>query len=148
MKLFKSYKLVLLIVICFGPDITSASSKNTFDGSGMICPAENAIASNTEKKYGWPTQTLVFWFERGSVVKIKNYQNKYDSDLDAQSQTANYYSNDEELWFDLGYTFPLNLKTLQLYWVISMGGDTTLRNKKCLHLVGDMFWIELNSGEP
>ena len=49
MKLFKSYKLVLLIVICFGPDITSASSKNTFDGSGMICPAENAIASNTEK---------------------------------------------------------------------------------------------------
>lgn len=148
MKQLKSYKLILFIGFFFVTDITSASSKNKFDGSGMICPAENAVASNTEKKYGRPPQTLVFWFEQGSVVEIKNYQNKYDSDLDAQSQTANYYSNDEELWFDLGYTFSLNLKTLQLYWVISMGGDTTLRNKKCQLFIGDKFWRELDFGKP
>ena len=148
MKLLKSCRLILFIGFCFVTDITSASSKNKFDGSGMICPAESAVASNTEKKYGWSPQTLVFWFERGSVVEIKNYQNKYDSDLDAQTQTANYYSNDEELWFDLGYTFSLNLKTLQLYWVISMGGDTTLRNKKCQLFIGDTFWKELDFGKP
>ena len=69
-------------------------------------------------------------------------------DLHAHSQSANYYSNDEELWFDLGYTFSLNLQTLQLYWVISMGGDTTLRNKKCQFLAGDTFWNALNSDKP
>ena len=148
MKQIKSYKLYLLIIIFFMPDIASAISENKFDGSGLICPAENAIASDAEKEHGWPPETLVFWFEKGSVVEIKNYQEKYDSDLNAQSQTANYYSNDEELWFDLGYTFSLNLRTLELYWVISMGGDTTLRNKKCQILAGNTFWNELDGAEP
>ena len=49
MKQLKSYKLILFIGFCFVTDITSASSKNKFDGSGMICPAENAVASNIEK---------------------------------------------------------------------------------------------------
>ena len=148
MKQIKSYKLYLLIIIFFMPDIASAISENKFDGSGLICPAENAIASDAEKEHGWAPESLVFWFEKGSVVEIKNYQEKYDSDLNAQSQTANYYSNDEELWFDLGYTFSLNLKTLELYWVISMGGDTTVRNKECQILAGNTFWNELDVAEP
>ena len=106
----------------------------------MIFPAENAIASHAEKAYGWSPETLVFWFDQGTVAKVENYQNGHDLDIYAHSQSANHYSNDKELWFDRGYTFSINLQTLQLYWVISMGGDTTLRNKKCQLLSGDTFW--------
>ena len=129
-------RLPLLIIIFFMADIASASSKREFDGSGMICPAESAIASRAEKEHGWSPETLVFWFDQGSVVKVKDHQDKDNLGLDAHYQSANYYSNDEELWFDLGYTFSLNLQTLQLFWVISMGGETTLRNKKCQFLAG------------
>lgn len=143
MKLSASYGLPLLIIIFFMADIASASSKREFDGSGMICPAESAIASRAEKEHGWSPETLVFWFDQGSVVEVKDHQDKDNLGLDAHYQSANYYSNDEELWFDLGYTFSLNLQTLQLFWVISMGGETTLRNKKCQFLAGDTFWKEL-----
>ena len=143
MKLFERYKSSLLIVIFLITDIASASSKRKFDGSGMICPAESVIASHAEKEHGWPPEALAFWFDQGSVVEVKDNQGKNNLGLDTNSQSANYYSNDEELWFDLGYTFSINLKTLQLYWVISMGGDTTLRNKKCQLLTGDNFWKEL-----
>ena len=148
MRLFECYISSLLIIILFMADVASANSKRKFDGTGVICPAENAIASHAEKAHGWSPRTLIFWFDQGSVVKVKDHQNKHNSDLIAHSQSANYYSNDEELWFDLGYTFSLNLQTLQLYWVISMGGDTTLRNKKCQFLAGDTFWNALNSDKP
>ena len=143
MKLSTSYGLPLLIIIFFMADIASASSNREFDGSGMICPAKSAIASRAEKEHGWSPETLVFWFDQGSVVEVKDHQDKDNLGLDAHYQSANYYSNDEELWFDLGYTFSLNLQTLQLFWVISMGGETTLRNKKCRFLAGDTFWKEL-----
>lgn len=121
------------------------ASDDKFDDTGMICPAEHAIASQAEKEHSWSPETLRFWFDQGSVVKVKDHQDKNNLGLDAHSQSANYYSNDEELWFDLGYTFSLNLQTLQLFWVISMGGETTLRNKKCRFLAGDTFWMELES---
>ena len=143
MKLSASYGSSLLIIISFIADVASASSKREFDASGIICPAESAIASHAEKEHGWSPETLVFWFDQGYVVEVKDHQDKDNLGLDAHSQPANYYSNDEELWFDLGYTFSLNLQTLQLFWVISMGGETTLRNKKCQFLAGDTFWNEL-----
>ena len=142
-ELSEQYKSVLLIVIFFMADVASASIKGKFDGTGMICPAENAIASHAEKAHGWSPETLVFWFDQGTVAKVENYQNGHNSDIHAYSQSANYYSNDEELWFDLGYTFSINLQTLQLYSIISMGGNTTLRNKKCQFLKGDTFWDTL-----
>ena len=148
MKLSESYISSLLIIIFFMVDVASANSKKKFDGTGIICPAENTIASHAEKAHGWSPKTLIFWLDQGSVVKVKDYEDRHNSILDAHSQSANYYSNDEELWFDLGYTFSLNLQTLQLYWVISMGGDTTLRNKKCQFLAGDTFWKALNSDKP
>ena len=136
-------KSILLTVIFFMADVTSASIKGKFDGTGMICPAENAIASRAEKAHGWSPETLVFWFDQGIVAKLKSYQDNHNLDLHAHSQSANYYSNDEELWFDLGYTFSINLQTLQLYSIISMGGNTTLRNEKCQFLTGDTFWNTL-----
>lgn len=144
----KKYKSILLIVIFFMADVASASIKGKFDGTGIICPAENAIASRAEKAHGWSPETLVFWFEQGIVAKLKSYQDNHYSDLHAHSQSANYYSNNEELWFDLGYTFSINLQTLQLYSIISMGGNTTLRNKKCHFLTGDTFWNTLKFDKP
>ncbi len=141
------YKSSLLVII-FLANVASASIKGKFDGTGMICAAENAIASHAEIAHGWLPDTLVFWFDHGTVAKVENYQNGHNSDIRAHSQSANYYSNDEELWFDLGYTFSINLQTLQLYWVISMGGDTTLRNKKCQFLSGDTFWNTLSFDKP
>jgi hypothetical protein len=144
----EKYKSILLIVIFFMADVASASIKGKFDGTGIICPAANAIASRAEKAHGWSPETLVFWFEQGIVAKVKSYQDNHYSDLHAHSQSANYYSNGEELWFDLGYTFSINLQTLQLYSIISMGGNTTLRNKKCQFLTGDTFWNTLKFDKP
>ena len=144
----EKYKSILLIVIFFMADVASANIKGKFDGTGMICPAENAIASHAEKAYGWSPETLVFWFYQGTVVKLESYPANQYPDLHAHSQSANYYSNDEELWFDLGYTFSINLQTLQLYSIISMGGNTTLRNKKCQFLTGDRFWDALKLDKP
>ena len=144
----EKYKSILLIVICLWPDVASAGIKGKFDGTGMICPAENAIASRAEKAHGWSPETLIFWFDQGMVAKLKSYQDNRYSDLHAHSQSANYYSNDGELWFDLGYTFSINLQTLQLYSIISMGGNTTLRNKKCQFLTGDTFWNTLKLDKP
>ena len=141
-------KSILLTVIFFMADVTSASIKGKFDGTGMICPAENAITSQAEKAHGLSPETLVFWFDQGIVAKLKSYQDNRYPDLHAHSQSANYYSNDEELWFDLGYTFSINLQTLQLYSIISMGGNTTLRNKKCQFLAGNTFWNTLKFDKP
>lgn len=142
------YKSILLIIIFFMADVALASSEGKFDGTGVICPAENAIASHAEKAHGWSPETLVFWFDQGTVAKVENYQNGHNPDMHAYSQSANYYSNDEELWFDLGYTFSINLQTLQLYSIISMGGKTTLRNKKCQFLTGNTFWNTLKFDKP
>ncbi len=144
----EKYKSILLIVIFLMADVASASIKGKFDGTGMICPAENAIASRAEKENGWSPETLVFWFDQGVVAQVKSYQANHYSDLHAHSQSANYYSNEEELWFDLGYTFSINLQTLQLYWIISMGGNTTLRNQKCQFLTGVTFWDTLKFDKP
>ena len=144
----EKYKSILLIVIFFMADVASASIKGKFDGTGMICPAENAIASRAEKAHGWSPETLVFWFDQGIVARLKSYQENHYSDLHNNPQSANYCSNDEELWFDLGYTFSINLQTLQLYSIISMGGNTTLRNKKCQFLTGDTFWNILKFDKP
>ena len=144
----EKYKSILVIVIFFMADVASGSIKGKFDGTGMICPAENAIASRAEKAHGWSPETLIFWFDNGSVAKLKSYQDNHYSDLHVHSQSATYYSNDEELWFDLGYTFSINLRTLQLYSIISMGGNTTLRNKKCQFLTGDTFWNTLTFEKP
>lgn len=145
---FEKYKSILLIVIFVMADVASASIEGKFDGTGIICPAVNAVASRAEKAHGWSPKTIVFWFDQGLVAKVKNYQDDDYSDLHAHLQSANYYSNDEELWFDLGYTFSINLQTLQLYWIISMGGNTTLRNKKCQFLTGDTFWNTLKLDKP
>ena len=147
-ELSEKYKSILLIVIFFMADVALASIKGKFDRTGMICPAENAIASRAEKEHGWSPETLVFWFDQGPVVRVKHYPDDHYSDLRAYSQSSNYYSNDEELWFDLGYTFSVNLQTLQLYSIISMGGNTTLRNKKCQFLTGDTFWNTLKFDKP
>ena len=144
----EKYKSILLIVIFFMADVASVSFCGGFGGTGIICPAANAIASRAEKAHGWSPETLVFWFEQGIVAKVKSYQDNHYSDLHAHSQSANYYSNGEELWFDLGYTFSINLQTLQLYSIISMGGNTTLRNKKCQFLTGDTFWNTLKFDKP
>ena len=48
----EKYKSILLIVIFLMADVASASIKGKFDGTGMICPAENAIASRAEKENG------------------------------------------------------------------------------------------------
>ena len=145
---FEKYKSILLIVIFVMADVASASIKGKFDGTGIICPAKNAIASHAEKAHGWSPESLVFWFDQGTVAKVENYQNGHNLDIHAYSQSANYYSNDEELWFDLGYTFSINLQTLQLYSIISMGGNTTLRNKKCQFLAANTFWNTLKFDKP
>ena len=93
---FEKYKSILLIVIFVMADVALAGSKGKFDGTGIICPAENAIASHAEKAHGWSPEPLVFWFDQGTVAKVENYQNGHNSDIHAYSQSANYYSNDEE----------------------------------------------------
>ena len=49
----EKYKSILLIVIFFMADVASANIKGKFDGIGMFCLAENAIAIPAVKAHGW-----------------------------------------------------------------------------------------------
>ena len=116
------------------------ASQVRFDGKGVICPAQNAVASQSEAEHGWLPRASAFWFSGGRVNQIEIENVEKGLVFNTPSKSANYYSNDNELWFDLGYTYSLRLQTLQLFRVISMGGETELRNKECQILDGDSFW--------
>ena len=76
-----------------------------FDGKGVVCPAESAVASDAEAEYGWLPEAAIFWFDDGKVTQIENVTNKNITLFDKTLKSANYYSNETELWFDLGYTY-------------------------------------------
>lgn len=132
---FSKYKLYTSAATFLLFNIALASQAN-LDEKLIICPAENAIASDSEMEHGWPPKATIFWFDDGRVTQLEDDSVK-DTSLPSVSKSTNYYSNDKELWFDLGYTYSIDLQTLQLFRVISMGGETELRNKKCSLQAGD-----------
>ena len=124
---------------------TAIARKATLDGMGIICPAKNAISSQAEVEHGWRPIPDFFWFDDGNVLRVENTKSLNALLNNPSRKVTNYYSNDKELWFDLGYTYSINLETLQLFRVISMGGETKLRNKECKILGEDSFWRLMRS---
>lgn len=124
----------------------SYADESFLDEKGIICSADTAVASREEKEHGWPPNTERFWFENGRVFYLSGDKVIETRPLVMQSSKfTNYFSNDKEVWFDFGYTYSIHLQTLQLFRVISMGGETKLRNTRCAILPGASFWETTNS---